>query len=373
MLLIYGSVNYYIFIRGWQAIPKDSPIRTYYLILFLFLALSYLAGRVIENFALSTFSDVFVWIGSFWLAIMVYLLLGVLLIDILRLINYLTGIFPQFIFKDYAKTKQVIAIILVSISFLALIAGRINALNPRIKTLEINIPKKVNSQTSWNVVVASDIHLGTIIGKSRLSFLVNTINSLKPDIVLLAGDIIDEDLAPVIKEDLGDTLRNIKAQHGVYAITGNHEYIGGVEAAVKYLGEHGIKMLRDTSVKINNSFYLVGREDRSINQFAHKKRKELKEIMLGVDKTLPVVMMDHQPFGLNEAVENGVDLQISGHTHHGQLWPFNYITEMVYEVSWGYKKKGNTHFYVSSGFGGWGPPIRLGNRPEIVNIKLNFD
>ncbi|MCX6150489.1 MAG: metallophosphoesterase [Ignavibacteriales bacterium] len=373
VLLIYGSVNYYIFIRGWQAIPKDSPIRTYYLILFLFLALSYLAGRVIENFALSTFSDVFVWIGSFWLAIMVYLLLGVLLIDILRLINYLTGIFPQFIFKDYAKTKQVIAIILVSISFLALIAGRINALNPRIKTLEINIPKKVNSQTSWNVVVASDIHLGTIIGKSRLSFLVNTINSLKPDIVLLAGDIIDEDLAPVIKEDLGDTLRNIKAQHGVYAITGNHEYIGGVEAAVKYLGEHGIKMLRDTSVKINNSFYLVGREDRSINQFAHKKRKELKEIMLGVDKTLPVVMMDHQPFGLNEAVENGVDLQISGHTHHGQLWPFNYITEMVYEVSWGYKKKGNTHFYVSSGFGGWGPPIRLGNRPEIVNIKLNFD
>jgi predicted MPP superfamily phosphohydrolase len=84
-------------------------------------------------------------------------------------------------------------------------------------------------------------------------------------------------------------------------------------------------------------------------------------------------MMDHQPFGLNEAVENGIDLQLSGHIHHEQLWPFNYITEMIYEISWGYKKKGNTNFYISSGFGGWGPPIRLGSRTEIVNIKLDFE
>lgn len=221
--------------------------------------------------------------------------------------------------------------------------------------------------------MASDIHLGTLIANGRVSSLVEKINSLDPDIVLLAGDIVDEDIGQVIKLNLGETLKTIKSKYGVYGITGNHEYIGGVEPAVKYLEAHGITMLRDTSIKINNSFYLVGREDKSINQFAGKKRKELKEIMSDIDKNLPVIMMDHQPFGLNEAEENGVDLQLSGHTHHGQLWPANYITEMIYEVSWGYKKKGNTNIYVSSGFGGWGPPIRTGNSPEIVNIKLDFE
>lgn len=94
--------------------------------------------------------------------------------------------------------------------------------------------------------------------------------------------------------------------------------------------------------------------------------------MNGVDISHPVILMDHQAFRLEEAESNGIDLQLSGHTHHGQLWPFNFITKKVYELSWGYKKKGKTHYYVSSGVGTWGPPIRTGNRPEIVNIRLRF-
>ena len=94
--------------------------------------------------------------------------------------------------------------------------------------------------------------------------------------------------------------------------------------------------------------------------------------MLGVDKSLPIILMDHQPFKLDEAVRNGVDVQLSGHTHHGQLWPFHFITKKVYELSWGYKLKGNTHVYVSSGVGTWGPPVRTGNRPEIVHLRLRF-
>jgi predicted MPP superfamily phosphohydrolase len=95
--------------------------------------------------------------------------------------------------------------------------------------------------------------------------------------------------------------------------------------------------------------------------------------MAEVDKSYPVILMDHQPFRLAEAEANGVDLQLSGHTHHGQLWPFNLITKKVYELSWGYKKKGSTHYYVSCGVGTWGPPIRTANRPEIINIKLQFE
>jgi predicted MPP superfamily phosphohydrolase len=145
-----------------------------------------------------------------------------------------------------------------------------------------------------------------------------------------------------------------------------------VEEAYKYLTEHDIVLLRDSVIMVNNEFYLVGREDRDGKRFSGIERRSLEDLMRAVDLNYPVILMDHQPIGLDDAVSNKVDLQISGHTHNGQLWPFNYLTEAIYEVSRGYKKKGDTHFYVSSGVGTWGPPVRTGNQPEIVNIRLNF-
>ena len=183
---------------------------------------------------------------------------------------------------------------------------------------------------------------------------------------------MDEDIKPVIRRNIGETLRELKSPLGTYAITGNHEYIGGVKEAVKYLKEHGIIMLQDTFVLVDNKYWLVGREDRDKSRFTGQQRKPLEELMRGLDLSRPVIILDHQPFNLDRATQLGADLQLSGHTHHGQLWPFNYITKAIYELSWGYKKIGDTHFYVSSGFGSWGPPIRLGNIPEIVQINLHF-
>ena len=198
----------------------------------------------------------------------------------------------------------------------------------------------------------------------------STLAEENPDLVLLPGDVFDEDIGPVIKENLGETLRTIKSKHGVIAITGNHEYIGGEEAACRYLRDHGITVLRDSSIRIDGLCTVVGREDISIRQFAGKQRKSLDDLMKDVDTSLPIILLDHQPFHLEEAEDHGVDLQLSGHTHHGQLWPFNYVSSRIFEVSWGYKKKGNTHVYVSCGVGTWGPPVRTGNTPEIVNVKL---
>jgi predicted MPP superfamily phosphohydrolase len=251
-------------------------------------------------------------------------------------------------------------------------AGYINALNPRVSKLNLDVKKAANGRPSLNIVFASDIHLGTIVGRQRFDKIVVKINELNPDIVLFPGDIVDEDLKPVIKENVGESLRNIIAPLGVYACTGNHEHIGGVEEAFKYLTEHDILVLRDSVIMVNSEFYLIGREDRDAKRFSGRGRKTLEELMIGIYKERPVILMDHQPYNLEEASSNQVDLQISGHTHNGQLWPFNYLTDAIYEVSRGYKKKGNTHIYVSSGVGTWGPPVRTGNRPEIVNIKLNF-
>ncbi len=131
---------------------------------------------------------------------------------------------------------------------------------------------------------------------------------------------------------------------------------------------------------IDSSVYIVGREDVSMNSFTGRKRKSLEEIMSSINSDHPKILLDHTPVKLEQAEKQGIDLQFSGHTHHGQIWPANIITNMIYEISWGYKlsksgsdgKKGNTHYYVTSGAGTWGPPVRTGSKSEIVNIKITF-
>ena len=373
VFIVYGLVNSLIFVKGLQAIPAGSSWRPWYIAGFWVIASTFLLARIMERTYPCGFTGVITWIGSFWLAFLLYFSLIAICIDFSRLINHFFHIFPQVFYTDYQKTKLVALFISLGLVSLVVLAGFINARNPRIKKLELHVAKSVPGIKSLNIVMASDIHLGTLIAKRKANRLVADINSLHPDLVLFAGDVVDEDLAPVIKNDLGANLAQIRSKLGVFAITGNHEYIGGAEAAVKYLGEHGITMLRDTALLVDGRFWLVGRDDRDKSRFTGKTRRELTDIMQKVDRTCPIILMDHQPFHLEQAVMQGVDLQLSGHTHHGQMWPFNYITSAMYELSSGYKKTGSTHFYVSNGYGTWGPPVRLGNRPEIVQIILTFD
>lgn len=370
VLVIYSAVNFYIYSRAAQALPAGSTLKFWFGWTFLFLSAAYIAGRVLEKFYLSAFSDVLTWIGSFWLSFMLYGFLLVVVVDLVRLVNSFTGFLPASFFT--ANAKQMMFFIAAAGITLIVAGGYINAISPRKKVIELKVNKSAGDLKELKIGMASDIHMGTLIGPKRTSKLVKSLNSLNPDIILLAGDIVDEDLAPVIDQNLGECLKQLHAPMGVYGITGNHEYIGGAEAAVKYLEANGIKMLRDTVIKVNNSFYVAGREDRDKNRFSGRKRLEVSELLQSTDKSLPIILLDHQPFELEKAAEAGIDLQLSGHTHHGQLWPLNYITSAMYEISMGYKQKGNAHFYVSPGFGGWGPPVRTGNRPEVVLITLKF-
>jgi len=372
VLTIYGFLNFYIFRHAIHAFPSPSKYSGLFTTLFVFVVLSYPVGRILERVWQSWLSDLFTWVGAFWLAAMLYFFLIVLVVDLISLIGWMIPSLPSFLIHPTAELKAIYLYTSMGLVGLTLILGHINALNPRIRTIEIQTGKKAVGQKEVTIVMASDIHLGTIIGPRRVGKLVNTINSLKPDIVLMAGDVVDEDLKPVIRQNLGESLRKISAPLGVYGIMGNHEYIGGAEAAAKYLGEHGITMLRDKVVDIKGMFYLAGREDRSSNSFAGKKRLTLDSLLSGLDRSRPIVLMDHQPFKLEEAEKQHVTLQLSGHTHNGQLWPLNYLIDAIYELGMGYKKIGDTHYYVSPGYGSWGPPVRTGHRPEIALIKLKF-
>lgn len=372
VLSVYGCVNYYIFSHGIQAIAPGSALRWWYIGVFVFLSSAYVIGRFMERVWLSPVSSFFTWVGSFWLAIMVYLLMAVLVIDLFRLVMYVFSFQISSIVPDYQSFKFIVASSVAGAAVLLVFFGYLNAVNPVVTRLDIKVNKKVSERKTLHIAAASDIHMGTLVGPKRTAKLVTLLNSLNADIVLFAGDIVDEDLAPVVQNDLGKSLLKLKAPLGVYAITGNHEYIGGADAAVKYLTTHGITMLRDTVLKLDG-FYLAGRNDRDGRRFEGKERKPLTGLLAGIDITLPVILLDHQPYDLQKAVDSGVDLQLSGHTHHGQLWPFNFITQAIFEVSRGYKQKGNSHFYVSTGYGGWGPSVRIGNRPEIIDIHLTFD
>ena len=370
-LFIYATVNYYIFRRAWVSLQGAGIYRTIFLYLFIFLVLCYPLGRLLEQVLRNSFSDFLVIFGSFYLGIMVYALLAVLIIDLLRFANYFLHFFPSAITADYQKSARIASLVVIIFVFITVLAGHINALFPRVKTVEISIPKSANGIKDLTVVVMSDIHLGTIIRSDYLNILVEKVNRLQPDLVLLSGDIVDEDVAPIAEQNMAKIFQEIKSTYGVFAVTGNHEYFSGVKAAVSFMAEANIYVLQDTAVKVADSFYIIGRKDLMAERMGGG-RKSLEQILREVDKTCPLILMDHQPFHLEIAEQNGIDLQLSGHTHHGQLFPFNYITRMVYERSWGYERRGDTHYYVSCGIGTWGPPIKTNSVPEIVNLKISF-
>lgn len=369
---VYGLINFYIFFRAWSAFALLPQARIWIMLIGILLVIAYPVGRILERATLSILSEVLVYVGAIWLGEMVYLLLLTLAVDFLRVANFFIPFFPKFVTNNYSETSFVTALSIFGISSLITIFGFLNARFPRIKKLEFVVPKKKSTFNKLHIAAVSDIHLGTIMGPKRLQYIINKINSLNADIVLLVGDVFDEDIGRVIKNNLGEMLRGMKSTYGTFAITGNHEYFGGVEHAVHYLREQGIAVLRDEAISLADAITIVGREDISFNRWSGLKRKSLHELLRTDEKNLPTIVMDHQPLNLQELAKAEIDVQLSGHTHHGQLWPFNFITKKIYDVSWGYKKKGNAHIYVSCGAGSWGPPIRTGNTPEILSLTLRF-
>lgn len=373
VLSVYTLTNVYIFIRGWHALEGAAFLKPWYVGLFGFLFLSFILGRTLMVLAPGTLSSFMVWVGSFWLAFMLYFFIIILVLDLVRLVHHFLPFLPAALTTAWAKTKLITLMISVGLVLLLVVGGTINAYYPRITQLDLTIPKRAGSLKELRIAMVSDIHLGTIVGRIRFGRMVETINAQQPDIILLAGDVVDEDIAPVIKLNLGEMLKALRSRYGTWAIPGNHEYIGGSAKAFAYLREHDVQLLRDSVVLIDNAFYLAGREDRDRKRFTGQDRAELPQLLKDIDPQRPLILLDHQPFGFDQSVQAGVDLQLSGHTHRGQLWPLNYFTAALFETDHGYLKKGTTHFYVSCGAGTWGPPIRVGHRPEIVLIKLRFE
>ena len=369
-MFLYLLGNYYIY-RRVRPIISSRAVRGALAAAFLFFFSSYWVAEFGKHILSPGLTPVLRWIGSWWIGFSFYAVIILLLIDLVRLAGHVFHLLPAVLLKPSLAARRFFLTVIGGGVLILLLAGYFNARKLRVTTMELNLPPSCGHMSRLNLVFLSDMHLGVMVESSFLEEIIKEVNGLNPDIILLVGDTVDMNIQEIERLGHGEKLSGFRAPLGVYAVTGNHEYITGVEGAVKFISSSGISLLRDRAVKINNSFYLVGREDRSAgNRF--KEGKTLRGILSGLDPACPVILLDHQPARIDEAVEAGVDLLLCGHTHNGQLFPLNLITGAVYKVSNGYERIGETQIYVTSGVGTWAPPVRIGNVPEIVQLKIEF-
>lgn len=350
--------------ESFKAIFPKLGIKIY-LTIFFIISGSFLVSKII-NFKANIF---LVWLGSYWIAAMLYIFIVMIIVDIVKNFKIIKNRFSKFI--------NFTAIIAMLLTAPILIYGTYNANDIKVLKYNLKINKDGGDLKKLNIAVVSDIHLWKIVGRKLASKMVREINRLNPDVVLIVGDIIDQDIRVFKQRGYGKYFLDIKSKYGVYGVLGNHDYVNmqssiTQDEIVKCFKNSGIHILRDEYVKINNSFYLVGREDKYSEVIKNQERKELKNIIKDIDKNKPIIMMDHQPLNIQEAQRQDVDMMFSGHTHKGQLFPVRMLTKIAYQVDWGYFVKDNFQLIVTSGLGTWGPPVRTGSHSEIINVKIDF-
>jgi hypothetical protein len=354
LITVYLGGNTYIFYRGAQALSGlPGGFKISLAILFWLATLSIVGTMLTRNIKMPVFlSHTMYEVGTGWLIFTLYMVLFLLAFDLLKLyrvpVNY--GFILSLIFT------------VVLLGY-----GYYNYHHPKTNTINIALDKPLAGDAKpIKIVAVSDLHLGNGTGKTALKRYVKMINEQNPDLILIAGDLIDNSVVPLYTEKMMEELSELKVPLGVYMVPGNHEYISGIKASARFIQDTPIQLLRDSVVTLPNGIQLIGRDDRS-----NTARRSLQELMAEIDKSKPIILLDHQPYKLTESEAAGVDLQFSGHTHRGQVWPMSWVTDYIYEQSHGYRQWGNSHIYVSSGLSLWGPPFRIGTESDMAVFYLS--
>jgi uncharacterized protein len=369
-MLLFAGLNYYVGLRGWQWLTGMAPKLNgwVYWLPFWAIACAFLLSRFSGRFLPRPVTHLLTVVGSYWLTVLQYALPLLLIIDAGRLLH---GWFSPAPFSPETGVLSGGAVF-VLLGGLVLY-GSWSARNPVVVRHRITIPKRGGKHRELHVVLVSDTHLGAVNDAGRLRTMVRMVGDLQPDLILIGGDLIDDDLDSFVAQDMPAGLRHLQAPLGVYSVLGNHDAPrAGLTEFRHQMERSGIHLLVDEWVQVDESLYVIGRDDLSGKAFRGRPPMPLAELLTGVDTSLPLLLMDHQPSRLDEAQQAGIDLLVSGHTHRGQMFPYQYITRKVFEVDWGYLRKGAMHVIVSLGFGTWGPPVRIGNRPEVVSIQIRF-
>ncbi|MDD3302077.1 MAG: metallophosphoesterase [Candidatus Gracilibacteria bacterium] len=331
------------------------------LIIFVILALSFIKTSVLIHEVNNSFTRFFYYLSSVWLGILSNLFFTLILVSVILGITKIIHTTPNL---------KLLGIISIIFSISLALYGIYNANNIVVKQENIKIKNIPENWKKKKVIFLSDIHLGAIIRENFLKKIVDTINKEKPDIVLIGGDLFDGTDGSL--DHLSDYLNNIKTKNGVYYINGNHETYLGLNLVDKLLKNTNIKNLKDEIISIDG-VQIIGIDyidERDSKSNIQKTLDKIKKS--GFDKNTPSILLYHAPIFTEEFNNLGVNLQLSGHTHKGQIFPYGYITNLMYkQKDYGLYKNKNYNLYTSNGVGTWGPPMRIGNNPEIVVLKFN--
>ena len=366
IFLVYTVANGYIFYKTWRIIPKIRIVRILFAVCYLFLYLAFIIAMLGRNRLPIEMQKFFYFPGVCWLGFVFYLFLFFLITDLIYGIGRLFRFFRKS--THFWKIQALSGYIIVAG---LMIYGYYNFTHPKISEQEIVIHKKAGNYKTLKIVGLSDLHLGVSIDKNWLKNFVRLVNAQNPDLVVIAGDIVDNNALPLMKEKMWEEFAEIKAPLGIYACLGNHEYLSGIQPSLNFLRKTNIRLLIDSAALVDNSFWLIGRDD--IKGMRNHHRKPLSDLVAETNADQPLLLLDHEPIHLDDAKQNGIDLQFSGHTHEGQIWPVSWMVKSMYETAYGYTRKGDTQYYITSGIGLWGPPLRIGTHSEIVVFNIRFD
>ena len=327
--------------------------------------------------------------GNYWLGYFIFLVFFTVVADLVVLIIKLITRKKRPAFLKKTLSYILVGMLVIIASAGMVVYGTVHARKTVVHSYEVSVDKDGNGMDELNIVLISDLHLGYSIGCDMMEQMVDKINALNPDIIVIAGDIVDNDYDALEDPDrLADILCGLKSKYGTYGVYGNHDVdgtlIGGFsvtpakeqfrdERVVEFLKDCNITMLEDESVLIDDSFYLVGRKDGERAGDGTKKRASIEELTGDLDKDKLCIMLSHEPDELEENAANGMDLQLSGHTHAGQFFPLTITSPLAWENDWGYLEVDGMHDFVSCGVGVYGPFLRIGTDSEIMQIKVRLN
>lgn len=352
-------------------------------VVYLFMALSPVIAFLLPKSAVAI---VIRRISTYWIGIMLYSLLYVVLFDLLRLIAKHTKLKNTLLFSRGSVIS--IGSVVVACAVATCLYGIFNARNIKVNEYSVTVNKSCGSDKHLKAVLVADLHMGYAIGVDHITNMVEKINQQDADIVIIAGDIFDNSYDGMDDpEGIKAQLRSIKSKYGVYAVYGNHDIDekilmgftfdwGGKqlhnEKMTNFMKECNIKLINDESVLINDEFYLVGRRDTDKPGTEDGTRAEISELTKDLDKTKPIFVLSHEPDELQKTADAGADIDFSGHTHDGQLFPGNLTIGLFWENPCGMIKKDNMYSIVTSGVGVYGTFMRVGTYAEICSVDIDF-
>lgn len=352
-------------------------------VVYLFMALSPVIAFLLPKSAVAI---VIRRISTYWIGIMLYSLLYVVIFDLLRLIAKHTKLKNTLLFSRGSVIS--IGSVVVACAVATCLYGIFNARNIKVNEYSVTVNKSCGSDKHLKAVLVADLHMGYAIGVDHITNMVEKINQQDADIVIIAGDIFDNSYDGMDDpEGIKAQLKSIKSKYGVYAVYGNHDIDekilmgftfdwGGKqlhsEKMTNFMKECNIKLINDESVLINDESYLVGRRDTDKPGTEDGTRAEISELTKDLDKTKPIFVLSHEPDELQKTADAGADIDFSGHTHDGQLFPGNLTIGLFWENPCGMIKKDNMYSIVTSGVGVYGTFMRVGTDAEICSVDIDF-